>query len=783
MMKSVLKLSFASLAVLAAGASGGCLTRPVSPNEPTTKVNVNSRLKQQAVDKIDLLLAIDNSSSMGDKQTFLAAAVPKLVERLVTPNCVKADGTIGSPSTLNELGEGDCTADGEGFTPEFKPITDIHIGIVSSSLGNFGNDDSAVCRDGNPDDRAQLLSRSRQGDPAVAKIENGNFLAWFPSVQKNVGKTPPGQAYGDPQELSKAFATLVRGVDENGCGLEAQLESVYQFLIAPQPWEKIEVPNKADGRAQYSGINTTVLQQRHDFLRPDSLVAVIMLTDEDDSSADPLSVGATGHYFMANSFPGGIDRGDGTLTAAKGTSVCAAEPGSPACTSCAFASSNADVAADPNCASGAGYYASDDDDLNVRFHKMKQRFGVDPQYSVLRYVKGLSSSAIASRDKENHDGQPDVNTDCVNPLFYGGELPTGGTDDAPGLTALCKLPATSAESRDSNLVFFALVGGIPNELIDRESGNRDEDNNVTAEAWTKIIGADPLAYDFNGQDARMIQSVEPRAGRPGPSSADAPASDPLNKEHRDWSTNKGDLQYACTFPIPPALRDTAPRADGDCVKNSDAPLCGSGDKSVARIQERAKAYPTIREAIVVRQLGSQGILGSLCPKVADGPQTNPDYGYNPAVNEIVDRLKNALTQTCLPQALSKDDSGNVPCLMLEVMPEGVPSCELEGREAPNPAVLTKFQETLDASQKSRTVCVLGQIAGAAGVDACQQATGENSGWCYLDGNAAGRCSQQVVFNDRILGLAKGSTVYLQCISQYSPKTAASSSGEATGGQQ
>lgn len=780
MIKSVLKLSFAGLAVLAAGASGGCLTRPVSPNEPTTKVNVNSRLKQQAVDKIDLLLAIDNSSSMGDKQKFLASAVPQLVERLVTPNCVKADGTIGGPSTLNQLGEGECS-DGEGFAPEFKPITDIHIGIVSSSLGNFGNEDNAVCVTANADDHAQLLARS---NPAVDKIENGNFLAWFPDVQKNDGKTPPGRPYTDSNELSSSFAALVSGVGEVGCGLEAQLESVYQFLIAPQPWDKIVVPDpQGSGKAEYSGINTTVLKQRHDFLRPDSLVAVIMLTDEDDSSADPLSVGATGHYFMANSFPGGTDRGDGSRTAAKGTSVCETDPGSDACTSCAFAGSNPDVAADPNCANGAGYYAADDDDLNVRFFKMKQRFGVDPQYSVLRYVKGLSATAITSRELEEHNnGKPDNDASCVNPLFYGGELPTDGTDTPDGLKALCKLPA-SAESRDPNLVFFALVGGIPNELIDRESGNRDEDNNVTADAWTKIIGADPLAYDYSGQDSRMLQSITPRDGRPAPGSADAPENDPLNKGHRDWDTKKGDLQYACTFPLPEDFRRPANNT-GDCKKDSDSPLCGSGPKNVDRVQERAKAYPTIREAIVVRQLGSQGIIGSLCPKVVDGDPNNPEYGYNPAVNEIVDRLKNALTQTCLPQALSKDDNGNVPCLMLEVMPEGVTSCELEGRENPDAEVLTKFTESLDASQKSRTVCVLGQNPGAGSVDGCQQGTGENAGWCYLDGDAAGRCSQQVVFNDRILALAKGSTVYLQCISQYSPQTAASSSsGEATGDDQ
>src|SRR5512144_1995052 len=43
-------------------------------------------------DKIDLLFMIDNSISMSDKQAILRAAVPDLVNRLVNPICVDAQG-------------------------------------------------------------------------------------------------------------------------------------------------------------------------------------------------------------------------------------------------------------------------------------------------------------------------------------------------------------------------------------------------------------------------------------------------------------------------------------------------------------------------------------------------------------------------------------------------------------------------------------------------------------------------------------------------------------------
>ena len=44
---------------------------------------------------------------------------------------------------------------------------------------------------------------------------------------------------------------------------------------------------------------------RHDFLRPDSLVAIIQLTDEEDSWSDPLWLGGYGWTSRTNQFPGG----------------------------------------------------------------------------------------------------------------------------------------------------------------------------------------------------------------------------------------------------------------------------------------------------------------------------------------------------------------------------------------------------------------------------------------------------------------------------------------------
>ena len=131
-----------------AGLATGCLDRKVVPAKPTTSNVFVDQIVQTAVDKIDLLFMIDNSVSMADKQEILKAAVPVLLGRLVAPICVdgngSADGRQRSTRTANVRLR---------TSPEFAPINDIHIGIVSSSLGAHGG---TVCSapaagdDGNP---------------------------------------------------------------------------------------------------------------------------------------------------------------------------------------------------------------------------------------------------------------------------------------------------------------------------------------------------------------------------------------------------------------------------------------------------------------------------------------------------------------------------------------------------------------------------------------------------------------------------------------------------------
>ena len=179
-----------AVATLIGGVAAGCLTRPVSTQPPTTKTNFTTVVRSTAIDKVDLLFAIDNSASMGDKQVLFGKAVPDLITRLFTPNCVDDNGNpVGGTADAS----GKCT---QGKA-EFPPVHDMHIGIVSSSLGGRGSD-SCPPTDTNPtntalnahnDDKGHLLNRGGADETAVGAASPSNFLAWLPSIDAHGAAT------------------------------------------------------------------------------------------------------------------------------------------------------------------------------------------------------------------------------------------------------------------------------------------------------------------------------------------------------------------------------------------------------------------------------------------------------------------------------------------------------------------------------------------------------------------------------------------------------------------
>ncbi len=599
--------------------------------------------KQTQSNKLDMLFAIDNSASMGDKQELLIQAIPLLLGRLTSPWCVPSSDPTGTaiPPT-----NGGCAS---GYQLEFPPIRDIHVGIVSSSLGGGGSPDVCVVNSGPPtdvthqDDHGHLLNRTRpqggSGEGFVANAQpldgaGGNFLAWEPASEKiNVTNEP------SESQLETDFGSLVGGVQELGCGLEAQLESWYRFLVQPDPYDSITLDSTSPPKASLSGVDATLLKMRHDFLRPDSMVVIVQITDEEDSWSDPMWLGGYGWTVRTNNFPGGPTLGAGP----RGTSECdqpvdpqnptTTGPNNPDCVSCAFPSSNKPVSGqpvgtDPNCQScpgggpcpEKGWYApatpsgnpAAADGLNVRYTaNMRQRYGLDPQWSIQRYVDGLRSRTVPDRDHESHDAShyaPQKN--CENPLFAA-SLPDGSDTSA---SALCKL---ADGPRDPSLVYYLVIGGVPWQLLAQDPLNTSLPLKRTLDStdWRRILGASPETHQLDGIDPHMIESILPRPGLPPPSSSDT--SDPIHG--REWNTletNAGiDLQYACTFPLLQPKDCSQNPASCDCAGLATAqdgpPLC---DPTNRNVQVRGKAYPTIRELEVAKDLESQGVVASICPR-------------------------------------------------------------------------------------------------------------------------------------------------------------------------
>jgi hypothetical protein len=448
----------------------------------------------------------------------------------------------------------------------------------------------------------------------------------------NVTKEP------DPATFIADFQDLAKGVQELGCGLEAQLESWYRFLVQPDPWDSIALDNGSPARAQLVGNDSTILKQRHDFLRPDSLVMIIQLTDEEDSWSDPLALGGRGWVTRTLNYPGsplGQTLPRSTHECAEAVDVnnpTKTGPNNPDCTSCGFvgnkAVSGTPIASDPNClmtcgATCMGYYTLQEDGINTRYtNDMKRRYGYDPQFPVSRYVDGLSSRTVPDREGEHKGGAGNYlgTKNCTNPLFAA-SLP----EDANG--ELCKLPDGP---RGAGLVYYLVIGGVPWELLAVDPFNTSAPlkSSLTDQDWTRIVGRDPATYQTEGIDPHMIESTAPRPSLPPPSANDS--TDPVHG--REWNTHTSpvgiDLQYACTFPLTTPKDCTSALFAGACdcqgtATNPDGPpLCDPQNRS---IQVRGKAYPTIRELRVAKGLGAQGVVASICPRPGEAPTQNPYF--------------------------------------------------------------------------------------------------------------------------------------------------------------
>ena len=236
---------------LLALALGACLERRLESVAPCTRSSVTQNLRVQYVDTVDLLFVIDDSGSMDEEQRSLDREIPRLV---------------------SVLASGDRDGDG---VEDFRPVRSLHVGVVSTDLGAgiAAPRTLGACTHGTGDDG--VLQRS---DAACSGHTSGVFEF----------------ARGDDPT---AFAEEVRcmtTLGTRGCGLEQQLESALKAVspATPTAWTAsgYAPPRFLDADTGAYSMPGHALGANAGFVREDSVLAVVLVTDEEDCSAADTSI-------------------------------------------------------------------------------------------------------------------------------------------------------------------------------------------------------------------------------------------------------------------------------------------------------------------------------------------------------------------------------------------------------------------------------------------------------------------------------------------------------------
>ena len=236
-----MKIRFAFLLLIVGSVAtvSSCTRRPLANLNPCTINGVVQNVPVNPQRALDLLILIDDSISMEDEQAKLAEQVPRLVNLLLT-------GGVDTDGVSMPVGD-------------FPAVQSLHVAVITPDLG-YSTEPTTTYQEG------------VDFDPTTACTNTGKAgfmqrMGLAGTAQECTAQTPPdGTLYlnfPEPPFNQADFiddVTCVTG-QTGGCGFEQQLEAV---LASDR--------NTANGG----------------FSRDDALLAVIMITDEDDcSTTDP----------------------------------------------------------------------------------------------------------------------------------------------------------------------------------------------------------------------------------------------------------------------------------------------------------------------------------------------------------------------------------------------------------------------------------------------------------------------------------------------------------------
>lgn len=215
---------------------------------PVASSSVEPALTEKIKD-IDILFVMDNSQSMEQEQD----AIGNLINVLIT---------------------GDRDGDG---TPELEPAESLHLAVISTDMGLPGYADGYEYADpkgncmGLGDDGLLLSEPDVYQQPSCSDRRYPRFLTYTAGV--------------DNAEQTAQDYFCMLNIGREGCGWEMPLEATLKALW-PASNDSITFLN-AVGEAVATGHGE---KENDGFLREDSLLAIVVVTDEDDCSIKDMDV-------------------------------------------------------------------------------------------------------------------------------------------------------------------------------------------------------------------------------------------------------------------------------------------------------------------------------------------------------------------------------------------------------------------------------------------------------------------------------------------------------------
>jgi hypothetical protein len=275
--------TYGALAAVSA-VCGACLDRPVGAVEPVVQSSNRYTVSAERTDKVDLLVVVDNSNSMAGNQSNLMAQLGPMIDQLTNPPCRSRSNPSAPPHRCDERNPDDARA--------YPPVADLHVGIISTDLGTSGRAipglSSEALRNGddgmlNPIRYGASMATHqpwmpRMGTPPLPEgfrpascgtdpMRFPRFLAFCSSeAGAECGRGSPGGTTQNAAEFSDWFRCNA-GLYLGGFGIEQPLEAIYRALVV-------------HGARAPLGSNAP----NAGFLRDEALLAIVVLTDEEDGS-------------------------------------------------------------------------------------------------------------------------------------------------------------------------------------------------------------------------------------------------------------------------------------------------------------------------------------------------------------------------------------------------------------------------------------------------------------------------------------------------------------------